>query len=387
MTSEPQDVDKSVNADTGEPVDVDIDSALNADVEAPLPRRRMDRRTASLIVSGLVLVVLVAVAAILPVPYVLLRPGPTFNTLGSFDGEQLITIKGAKTYPTTGGLNLTTVGENGGPYGRVSLAEAFWGWYNPSVAVLPERLLYPPNVNRDETQKENTADFLDSQSQATAAALRYLNQPVDQVVQVRSVTTDGPSDGKLEPGDVIVSIDGREPADATQAADIVTSMKPGSTVDFAITRDAKPLNEKVTAKASAANPKKSVVGITVTDAFQGDEIAVTYGLQDVGGPSAGLMFSLGVVDKLSKTNLTDGATIAGTGTIDADGLVGPIGGVQQKVVGAKRDGATYFLTPTRNCIDAFRAAPKGLTLVRVETLSDAVAELERIRKGKPTTPC
>ena len=112
--------------------------------------------------------------------------------------------------------------------------------------------------------------------------------------------------------------------------------------------------------------------------------AITSG---VGGPSAGLMFSLGVVDKLTAGSLTAGKTIAGTGTIDDKGLVGPIGGVQQKVVGAPRDGATFFLTPTRNCLDAFRAAPKGLTLIRVEPLSDAVAQLENVRKGKPTTPC
>lgn len=386
------------NTDGLEPLDTDGDTDANSGTdesgasmqtesdETPA-RRRMDRRTASLIFSGLTLVILVAVAAILPVPYVMLTPGPTFDTLGSFDGEQLVTITGATTFPTDGALKLTTVGESGGPYGKVSLAEAFWGWFNPSVAVLPERLLYPEKVDRGEVQQENSADFLDSQSQATAAALLYLKEPVEQVVQVRSVTVSGASNDILQPGDVIVEIDGQRPADANQAADIITAKKPGSVVEFDLTRDTKPTTAKVTTKVSPADPKKSVIGITVTDSFQGKDINVDYGLEQVGGPSAGLMFSLGIVDKLSKTSLTDGRTIAGTGTIDANGFVGPIGGVQQKVVGAKRDGADYFLTPTRNCIDAFRAAPKGLTLVRVETLSDAVAELDKIRTGKPTTPC
>lgn len=367
---------------------VDAPDADESDVDATeAPRRRMDRRTASLLFSGLTLVVLVAVAAILPVPYVLLRPGPTFDTLGSYDGEELITITGASTYPTNGALKLTTVGESGGPFGSVSLAEAFWGWVNPSVAVIPERLLYPTTVQRGEVEEENSADFLDSQSQATAAALRYLDEPVEQVVQVRSVATKGPSNGKLEPADVIVSIDGQQPKNAKQSASIIQTKKPGDVIVFVVERDGKKLTEKVTAQASAKEPSEAAVGITVTNSFQGEDITVEFGLQQVGGPSAGLMFSLGIVDKLTKPSLTDGLTIAGTGTIDANGVVGPIGGIQQKVVGAKRDGATYFLTPSRNCVDAAAAVPAGLTLVKVDTLTDAVNELDNIRQGKPTTSC
>jgi PDZ domain-containing protein len=129
------------------------------------------------------------------------------------------------------------------------------------------------------------------------------------------------------------------------------------------------------------------VGITVTQTVQGEDVTVTYGLEEVGGPSAGLMFSLGIVDELTRGSLTGGEVIAGTGTIDAEGLVGPIGGVQQKVVGAHRDGARYFLTPTRNCLDAAAAAPDGLRLVRVETLEDAVDSLKRIQKEEPVPQC
>lgn len=350
-------------------------------------RQPVDARTKSLLMSGLVLVLLVALAAILPVPYVILRPGPTFNTLGEDAGKPVINVSGARTYPTQGGLNLTTVSEAGGPFGKVSLVEAFLGWLDSSTAVLPERILFPTKVDSAEVEEQNSADFVDSQTQATTAALRYLNKPVVSVVLVNAVAPKGASAGSLKPGDVMAAIDGTTLGSAQQAADLISSKKPETVVVFSLVRNGKPVTAKVTTRKSTKDPKTSVVGIVVADGFQGKDITVKYGLESVGGPSAGLMFSLGVVDKLTVGSLTAGKTIAGTGTIDDKGLVGPIGGVQQKVVGAQRDGATFFLTPTRNCLDAFRAAPKGLTLIRVETLSDAVAQLENVRKGKPTTPC
>jgi Lon-like protease len=108
---------------------------------------------------------------------------------------------------------------------------------------------------------------------------------------------------------------------------------------------------------------------------------------DIGGPSAGLMFALGIIDKLTPMNLTGGKFIAGTGEIEASGRVDPIGGIQQKMVAAREAGATSFLTPTANCPDTKGAVPAGLRLVRVSTLSQAVNDLEAIKAGHQVPSC
>jgi len=110
--------------------------------------------------------------------------------------------------------------------------------------------------------------------------------------------------------------------------------------------------------------------------------SVEISLKDVGGPSAGLMFALGIVDKLTPGSLTGGKFIAGTGTIDDSGHVGAIGGIAQKMVGARRKGATVFLSPAGNCAQARDTVPDGLRLVRVKTLSDAVEALEDLKAGR-----
>jgi PDZ domain-containing protein len=336
-----------------------------------------------MLVSGGVLVALVLVAMWLPVPYVLLRPGPTFDTTGEFDGTQLITIDGATTYPADGQLRMTTVSESGGPFGDLTLVEALWGWWSPSAAVMPERLLYPPDADPDEVREENDTLFVDSQSSATAAALDFLDLPTRVAVVVAGVAADGPSEGQLEPGDEILTINGVDPKDSAEAAALIGRSKPGSTIVFEVDRDGKELTKKVVSEAGeGANKNRARVGITVNQSVQGEDVTITYGLEEVGGPSAGLMFSLGIIDELTDGGLAGGRVVAGTGTITDEGVVGPIGGIQQKVVGAKRDGATYFLAPAANCADAVGAAPDGLTLVRVETLDGAVDALEKIDAGK-----
>ncbi|MGX5181372.1 S16 family serine protease [Streptomyces avermitilis] len=119
-------------------------------------------------------------------------------------------------------------------------------------------------------------------------------------------------------------------------------------------------------------------------------VKVTLKLADVGGPSAGLLFSLGIIDKLdgdgSGGDLTGGRTIAGTGTIDANGKVGAVGGVALKTQAARRDGATVFLVPKAECADAKSELPKGLRLVPVTTLKGAVDALTNLEKGKDSVP-
>ncbi len=349
----------------------------------------MSRRAATLLVTGLLILILGMVAALIPVPYVALRPGPTSNTLGRLGKTPLIQISGAKTYPTDGHLNFVTVAYQGGPGNRIDLFTALRGWLNPDVAVVPEETIFPKNVPTKKVEQENTEEMTDSQESATAAAMRELHMPMKAVVLVDSTQKGLPADGKLKPGDVIVAIDGKKVADMTSVTAAVTAHKPGDTATFTIKRGNAQMTVKVATVASpdgtGGKPGRPVVGVVLRQKYQ-FPVGVKISVGDIGGPSAGLMFALGIYDKLTPQDITGGRFIAGTGTIDPQGHVGPIGGIQQKMVAARHAGATVFLTPTQNCADAVAARPKGLRLVRVDTMDGALKALAALRAGRGAIP-
>jgi PDZ domain-containing protein len=365
----------------------DVDGVEPDDTEGGRTRRHVSRSTLTLILSCTLLVVFIVVAATRPVPYVTLGPGPTFNTIGEYDGKPLISVKGAKTYPTSGNLDLTTVSESGGPYGDIGLGEAIRGWLDPHVAVVPTRLLHPPGTSSDEVEKRNAADFSDAEDSATVAAFNYLKIPFDYVIKVSSVDKGSAADGKLKVGDVVVAVDGKKVSTVDAARAPILSTKAGDTVTMTIRRDGKESDVVLTPQSKTEGGKTTqVVGITLGDDYE-SKVTVTYSLTGVGGPSAGLMFSLGLVDMLSPTSINGGKYVAGTGTIDASGKVGPIGGIQQKLVGARDNGATIFLVPADNCASAKNAVPDGLTIAKVTTLTSAVDALAAINAGKPAPAC
>jgi Lon-like protease len=345
----------------------------------------LSRRSTTLIVTIGLGVLLVALAALLPVPYVALSPGPTANTLGSEEGMELITIEGRETYATSGHLQLTTVRVSGGPDSSMDLLSALRGWIDPEVAVVPIDRVYPPDETAEEVEQRTAEEMELSQQDATAAALRALDIPVTSEVAVGSVLEDAPAQGKLEAGDVIISVDGVPAVSPDVVRDAVRSKEPGDTVTFVVSRDGDELEVSVVTGPSSDDADVAAVGIAPVVAFS-YPFTVEIQLEDVGGPSAGLMFALGIYDKLTPGELTGGEFIAGTGEIDADGQVGPIGGIQQKLIAAREEGASAFLTPAGNCEEAVGAVPDGLRLVRVETLDDAVQALDRIRFDEADVP-
>lgn len=347
----------------------------------------MHRRTVTLVVAGCLSAGLIVGGAALPVPYVKLGPGPVTDTLGMGPEDRpLIRIDGAKTYPTDGKLYLVTVSEWGGPGSKLDLGDAVRGWLNPNVAVVPQDLLYPPDTTAEQAQEEAATEMTDSQKNAEVAALRYLGHDVPTLVTVGSLTKDSPSDGKLEPGDVILSVDGTPVSTPDQLRAEIAKHTPGQVLSLSVERTGQRLDVKVTTAADPSDPKRPVIGILPGTDYK-LPFKIDIDLRDVGGPSAGMMFALGIIDKLTPESLTGGKVIAGTGTIDADGTVGPIGGIQQKMVGAKEKGhATVFFVPSGNCSEAKAAKPKGLQLVKVSTLSDAVKALETLRAGGTDLP-
>ena len=339
----------------------------------------MSRRALVLAVAGFLTVLLAAVAALLPVPYVALRPGPTTNTLGSVGGKSLIQISGHPSYPDKGHLDLVTVSVLGGPAQHLDLVSAFTGWLDHSIAVVPEETVYPKGESAQQAEQESAAEMSQSQQSATTAALRELGIPVTTHVVVASLAPSSPSKGKLRAGDRIVSVDGTAVDDELALRRAVTAVSPGTPVRLAVQRDGTSLQTTVTTAKGPAGT--AVIGV-VPQEKASYPFSVSFGLRDVGGPSAGMMFALGIIDKLTPGSLTGGRYIAGTGTIDDTGTVGAIGGITQKMIGARRNGATVFLSPAANCATAAATRPDGLRLVKVRTLADAVKALDDLRAGR-----
>ncbi|KAA0935216.1 MULTISPECIES: YlbL family protein [Streptomyces] len=354
----------------------------------------MPRRTATMLASTLMLIALLCAGVFIKVPYSEMSPGPTVNTLGEHDGEPVLQISGRKTYPTTGHLNMTTVRVTSADY-NMNLVEAVYGWLAHDNKVVPHDTLYPDGKTEEQSTQENAEEFSQSQESAKVAALRELDIPVKSWVIVSTVVKDTPAEGRLHAGDVIKAVDGKAVKAPGDVAKLVTEHKAGEDVVFTI----------VPAKEQAAAEKKNRTAtrtedVTITTAESDDSgedraiVGISAGtdhtfpftvdikLADVGGPSAGLMFALGIVDKLTPGSLTGGKFVAGTGTIDDEGKVGPIGGIEMKTVGARAKGAQYFLTPKDNCAAASRDVPDGLTLVEVDTIDDAVKALGDIRGGR-----
>lgn len=344
-----------------------------------------------MLASTLVLFALLCAGVFIKVPYSEMSPGPTVNTLGDSHGAPVLSIAGRKTYPTSGHLNMTTVRVTGADY-DMSLVEAVYGWLAGDNIVVPHENLYPNGKTEAESTQENAEEFSQSQQSAKVAALKQLGIPVTARVIVSTVVKGSPAEGRLHAGDVIKSVDGAAVNAPEDVAKLVTLHKPGEPVEFTIV-PAKEATEA--AKAGAAAPATSKVTINAGKA-EGDGHAIVgiragtdhtfpftidIKLADVGGPSAGLMFALGIVDKLTPEDLTGGKFVAGTGTIDDTGKVGPIGGIQMKTIGARKAGAEYFLTPAENCASAASHVPDGLTLVKVSTIDDATKALEKISKG------
>jgi PDZ domain-containing protein len=344
----------------------------------------MSRRSLTLIISAIATLVAIAVAVLVPVPYVILQPGPTLNTLGKDpSGKPLITIVGHPTYPANGHLNMVTVSYQGGPGANLNIFQALRAWIDPSQAVVPESELFPPGQTAQQTQAQDTAQMASSQELATAAALSTLHIPYQTKVAVLETVPGYPASTVLKAGDIIESVNGTPVTSQAKLSALITAHPAGTVLTLKIRRAGKPLTVQVATKDSGGTP---VIGIQVQEQYK-FPFTVKISVGDIGGPSAGMMFALGIIDKLTADNLTGGKFIAGTGEITASGQVQPIGGIQQKMVGARDAGATVFLAPAANCSDVVGAVPSGLEVVKVATLSQAMTDLEAIKAGKPVPSC
>lgn len=340
----------------------------------------MNRRILTLVVALVPIVVFGVLSAAVPVPYVALGPGPTFNTLGDVDGKPVVAIEGTDVKPTSGNLNMTTVSQRDG----LTLGQALAFWASGDDQLIPRDLVFPPEKTRDDIEKSQSADFQRSEDNAEYAALNYLKY--DKAVTVENVTDPGPSAGKLQPGDALDAVNGTKTPTIETFTSLLKATKPGDevTIDYR-RKNAPPGTARITLGHNE-DRDYGFLGVAVQDAPWAP-FKIDFNLANVGGPSAGLMFSLAVVDKLTDGDLNDAKFIAGTGSIGPDGTVGPIGGITHKMFSAQEAGATVFLVPADNCDEARTVSANTMTLIKAENLEQTVDALHAMTSGGQLPHC
>ncbi|GAA1764691.1 PDZ domain-containing protein [Nocardioides hankookensis] len=334
----------------------------------------MTQRTLAGLLAVPLLLALWVAAAFEALPYVTYSPGLTVNVLGDNDqGKPIIQIDGKPTYADDGQLRMTTVYVSQRD-AHNHLFELMHDWISRSDAVYPKAAIYPEGGTVEQDKQEGQQEMTSSQDAATAAALTQLGYDVTEAV-VSGVEKGSPADGQLESGDVILTVDGTKTLDSDDVVSAVTAAEAGKPIAFEVRRKGRTVQVSVTPRQVDGHPQVGIqVGTKTTDFPVDVTIAID---PSIGGPSAGLMFSLGIYDSLTKGSLTDGRTIAGTGTIDAAGNVGPIGGIQQKIVGARNDGAELFLVPPDNCDEAVGAQNGDMRLVEAPSTESAIDSIKK----------
>lgn len=349
-------------------------------------RWHLSRRGWTVLLSFVIVVVLGLVGGFVRVPYVALGPGPTYNTLADVNGTPIVQIAGQQTYPTGGQLRMTTVSLTD----DVTLFGAATLWISGRHALAPREDYIKPGETEEDVDRENKKMFQDSQSNAEVAALRYLNYPVKVLVQ--EITAKAPADNVLAPGDRLLAVNGKKISVQEDVRAALQGTAPGQKISVTFKHENEPERTADITLGRASDFKaddrrtEGYMGLGAIDRAD-VKFQTTIHLQDVGGPSAGLIFALAIVDRLTPGELEGGQSIAGTGEIDVKGNVAPIGGIPFKMVAAREAGASTFLVPKDNCAEAKERVPDGLRLIKVDTLSTAVHALEDVQAGRPTPSC
>ncbi|WP_186349831.1 YlbL family protein [Gordonia spumicola] len=347
---------------------------------------RSGRRVATIYVAVALLAVFIGLGLFVRVPYVALGPGPTVNTLGTIandEGDQVrvVQVVGGVDPTPKGHLNLTTVSL----YDGLTLFQAIGKWLSSDYEVQPREAYYPPDQSEDQVRQENQQQMSGSEDNATLAAWNFLKLPT--AVGVRTVADSSPAKGVLADGDRILSIGGRPVATMEAVASALGAHRPGDVVDIVFLRDGKQQTSSVTLGARPDDKNRPFLGVTMRSVPADPTKDIRFDVGDIGGPSAGLMMTLSIIDQMTPGDLSHGEFVAGTGTIDPSGKVGEIGGIDHKIRAAKDAGATMFLVPAGNCSLATSDAPDGIELVKVDTLAGAVDALGTIGTAKSRPHC
>lgn len=333
---------------------------------------------------------LLTIATLLaPIPFVFFKPGVPDNVSGG-----IIKVNDVKTYPVNGKLFITSILVTN-PDSPVFGAETIVNWALGPHVVLPRDAVYPPIQPAKVITRDSRSEMRSSQATATAAALRYLGYEFQELYYISGIRKYSDANDKLQAGDFIMEIDGKKINDIDEIRSSYSDKEIGDSLLIAVDREnesgdieRKSFNVELVENQelnASTGEKRPAIGILVgtTARFP---IDVDFNISGVGGPSAGMIFALGIIEKLTQEDLLRGRKVAGTGAITASGRVGGIGGIEEKMIGASRIGATVFLAPFENCLD-MKNRPKGLKVIPVSTLEEAVEALRAPDNFKhPTCP-
>lgn len=353
-------------------------------------------------VAVVVLIALAVFGATRSAPYVVKSPGPTYDVLGEQNGTEIIQIldedgnsltansasssdssgSPSSIGSTDGELRMVTVSEAGGPGYSVTYWEVFLAFFDDAKYVYTYESLYSDTVTAEEVSELGKAQMSSSQTSAQIAALEYLGYEVEGTTIIAGTQADTPADGLLLEGDILreITVDSvtYELAEVTMLYEVLAKTPVGTEVVVAVERDGE--LEEVTLETSENSSGGSQLGVYVTTEAQ-LPVDISISLERVGGSSAGMMFALGIIDKMTEGGIVSGVSIAGTGSLSYLGEVQAISGIVQKMHGALRDGAEYFLAPTANCSDVVGNIPDGLEVYSVSTLDEAVEAIQAISVG------
>lgn len=334
--------------------------------------------------------VIAIVLTLLPAPYVIDRPGPTYDTLGvvSVDDEEvpLIRLVDQPEYPERAQLRVTTVTRVGNPNALPSWVEVVQAWFAPERSVTPVDEAFPPGISVEDNREAARIDMENSQQEAIAAALSHLDIDFESSLEVAQAVEGGPSEGVLQEGDLIVRAAGQRVGDVTALRELISDNGVQSPISLEVSRSGEIRSVEVIPRMSEGQAPIPVIGVLVAGRYD-FPLQVDIELGSVGGPSAGLLFALGLVEKLTQEQIAGSLRVAGSGTIAANGDVGPVGGIRHKVFGAADAGAEWFLVPRENCGDVAGVSPEGVTVIPVDTLSDAVDALELAMSDQELPRC
>ncbi|MDO5719453.1 MAG: S16 family serine protease [Actinomycetaceae bacterium] len=355
-------------------------------LQADTSQRKTWRPLIAVVVT--IVIVLIVLLAI-PMPYVIEKPGPTYDVLASQAGTPMIEIDSSdNTESSAGELRMVTVTSYGGPGSHVSLAQLIAAWFAADSTIIKESDIYPQDVTREQLEEWSMQQMTASQSTAAAAALEELDYDVPATITLHGAVAGSNAEGLVEDGDIlraIITPDGvrHEANRASLPFSLARELDPGTEVTMILSRNN--AEEAITFETyQPEDPPIDFVGSKFGIYLTADvtlPFPVTIHLEDVGGPSAGTIFALGIIDHLTGGKTTGGAIVAGTGAIGYDGEVQPIGGIKQKMYGAQRDGAQWFLAPRSNCDEVVGNIPSGLQVWPVSTLEEARDALASIRSG------
>ena len=354
----------------------------------PTPQDRRRRRLRRSVAAGAVLLVVALIVAVFTVPInvVIEAPGPTWNVLdnGSSSSEDVLKVSGTETYPTEGALRMTTVSVSGCPGYPVTTADLIAAWFSADRRIVDRNEVCPQDQSAEQVEETGKAQMTASQDSAVIAALVETGKAGAMHLTVTEVTEQQTST-EIQAGDVLETITPQGGQTTTLASfsqlrELMTTIPEGTRVTLGVRRGDQKASAALTTIAPQEGTTGSLLGLSLKISVD-SPVEATFGLSDVGGPSAGMMFALGVVDEITPGSMTGGKDISGTGTIDMTGQVGPIGGIQQKMAGARESGSTFFLAPASNCNEVTGHEPKGMQVFAVNTLHEAVAATEAIASG------